>query len=303
MGKGMIYAACAFVIWGLFPLYFKALATVPPNEMLAQRVVWSLVFVGLVLLVRRQWTWLRQLLHQPRVLAGFSFSALLLAVNWSIYIWAVQNDRVVDASLGYFINPLMNVMLGFLLLKERLRPLQWLAVSLALLGVLWLGWQSGHPPWIALSLALTFAIYGLLRKTAVLGPLEGVALESLILFPLGLAYIGWLSFTGSSAVVSLSLPMQLLVAAAGPITAIPLLLFAAGARLIPLSVLGLLQYLGPSLQLAIGVWLFNEPFGADRMIGFSLIWTALALYSAEGAWRSWGRKPVQVDPANRIRPD
>ncbi|MDB5798939.1 MAG: rarD [Paucimonas sp.] len=290
MAQGMLYAASAFVIWGLFPLYFKALGTVPAIEILAHRVFWSLVFVALVLAARRQWQWLAQLRSQPRVVGGFALSAALLALNWCIYIWAIQHDRIVDASLGYFINPLLNVLIGFVLLKERLRPAQTLAVAIATCGVAWLTWHAGSIPWIALSLALTFAFYGLLRKTAKLGPLEGLALESMVLAPVGLLYIGWLALNHQGAFPSESLGMQVLIAASGPITAVPLLLFAAGARKIPLSVLGLLQYIGPSLQLALGLFLFHEPFGHDRQVGFALIWTALALYSAESAWRGWGRR-------------
>lgn len=294
MAKGVLFAASAFLLWGLFPLYFKALSAVPPLELLAHRVVWSLVFVALVLAARRQWAWLKALRQQPRVLALFSLSALLLAVNWCIYIWAVHSDRVVDASLGYFINPLVNVLLGLVLLKERLRPGQWAAVLTAAGGVAWLTWQSGQLPWIAISLALSFGFYGLLRKVGALGPLEGLALESMVLAPFGLLWMVWLSSHGGLVLAEVSFGMQCLLAASGPITAIPLLLFAAGARRIPLSVLGLLQYVGPSMQLVLGVWLYHEPFGRERLIGFALIWLALAIYSAEGALRAWWNRPVAV---------
>jgi chloramphenicol-sensitive protein RarD len=287
MAKGVLFAASAFLLWGLFPLYFKTLGALPPLELLAHRVVWSLVFVAIVLAARRQWAWLAALRKQPRVIALFSVSAALLAVNWCIYIWSVHNDRVVDASLGYFINPLVNVLLGLALLKERLRPGQWLAVLTAALGVAWLTWHSGQFPWIAISLALTFGFYGLIRKTGALGPLEGLALESMVLAPVGLVWLLWLSWSGSMVFAVSSPGIQLLTAASGPITAIPLLLFAAGARRIPLSVLGLLQYIGPSMQLVLGVLLYHEPFGQERLIGFAFIWLALAIYSAEGALRAW----------------
>ncbi len=287
MAKGMLFAASAFVIWGIFPIYFKILATVPALEMLAHRVLWSLVFVALLLAGRRQWAWIKQLRTQPRVIAGFALSGALLSANWCVYIWADHHDRIVDTSLGYFINPLLNVLIGALLLKERLRLGQWASVALAFSGVAWLTWQSGSLPWISLWLALTFALYGLLRKTALLGPLEGLALESMVLAPFGLIYIAWLATQNQSGFVELTPLMQLLVIASGPITAIPLLLFAAGARRISLSVLGLLQYIGPSLQLIAGIWLYNEPFGGDRQIAFMLIWAALALYSLESAWRAW----------------
>jgi chloramphenicol-sensitive protein RarD len=287
MNPGVVYAASAYAMWGVFPLYFKALQHVPSIEILLHRMLWSLVFVAVVLGWRRQWGWLREVLSKPKVLAGFALSALLLSANWFIYIWAVNNGHVVDSSLGYFINPLFNVLLGALVLRERLRPVQWAAVALAACGVGWLTWQAGSLPWIALLLAATFGLYGLLRKTASLGALEGLTLETLLLFPLAAAYLGWLALHGQNSFVHASTTTQLLLAAAGPITAIPLLLFASGARRIPLSLLGLLQYIGPTLQLLLGVWLYHEPFGGARMAGFALIWGALAVYSLESVWRAW----------------
>ncbi|HJV52076.1 MAG TPA: EamA family transporter RarD, partial [Noviherbaspirillum sp.] len=253
MNIGMLYAAAAYAAWGLFPVYFKALQSIAPTEILMHRMLWSLLFLAAVIAWRRQWAWLGDVMRRPKVLAGFTASALLLSSNWFIYIWAVNDGRVVDASLGYFINPLFNVLLGFLLLRERLRPVQWTAVALAAAGVAWLTWQGGQLPWVALALAVTFGLYGLLRKTAALGALEGLALETLLLFPLALAYLVVLTVQGRNGFAHAPLSLQLLLAAAGPITAIPLLLFAAGARRIPLSVLGLLQYIGPTLQLLLGV--------------------------------------------------
>jgi chloramphenicol-sensitive protein RarD len=283
----MLYAALAYAMWGLFPVYFKALQEIPANEILVHRMLWSLAFVLLVLAWRRQWSWLGGVLRQPRVLAGFTASALLLSANWFTYIWAVNSGHVLESSLGYFINPLLNVLLGFVVLKERLRPGQWLAVALAACGVAWLTWQGGRLPWIALLLAATFGMYGLLRKTAALGPLEGLALETLLLFPLALAYLVYLILTGQHHVRAASASAQWLLAAAGPLTAVPLLLFAAGARRISMSLLGLLQYIGPTLQLMLGLWLYHEPFDQARLLGFALIWSALAVYSVEGLWRTW----------------
>lgn len=281
----MLYAAAAFLSWGLFPLYFHAIGEVPPVEILAHRMLWSLLFLGAVLTLRRQWGWVRPLARQPRVVGGFVASAFLLSGNWFIYIWAINNGHVIDASLGYFITPLLNVMLGFLLLHERPRRPQWLAIGLAACGVAWLAWQTGQMPWIALALAATFGGYGLLRKTAKLGPLEGLSFETLILFPLALAYVLWLSWHGQNTFVTTpSDTTRWLLAASGPITAIPLLLFAAGARRLPLSALGLLQYISPTMQLLLGVWLFRESFTPERMTGFVAIWAALALYAAEGLW-------------------
>lgn len=282
MRKGILYATAAYTVWGLFPIYFKALHDIPPVEILLHRMLWSLVFLLLVLASRNQWSWIRNVMRQPKLIAGFTASALLLSVNWLIYIWAINNGRVIDASLGYFMTPLVNVLLGYLLLQERLRRTQWIAVALAAGGVLWLTWQTGHPPWIGLSLALSFGVYGLLRKTAALGPLEGLSLETFLLFPFAIGYLSWLTMQGHNAFLNGSGTSQWLLLAAGPITAIPLLLFAAGARRIPMSTLGLLQYIAPSLQLILGVALYHEPFNGDRLIGFIAIWAALAVYSAEG---------------------
>jgi len=255
---------------------------VPPLQILAHRMLWSLLFLVIVLTVRRQWAWLR-IVRQPRVFGSFVASAILLSLNWLIYIWAVNNGHVIEASLGYFITPLVNIMFGMVLLKERLRRTQWLALGVAALGVAWLTWQAGTVPWIALALAATFGGYGLLRKTAALGALEGLSFETMVLFPVAAGYVAWLSAHGQNAFFNTpSDTTRLLLVAAGPITAIPLLLFASGARRIPLSVVGLLQYLAPTLQFLLGVWLFHEAFTPDRLVGFVLIWLALALFAAEG---------------------
>ncbi|MBI3229827.1 MAG: EamA family transporter RarD [Burkholderiales bacterium] len=288
MRKGMLYAASAFFCWGLFPLYFKVLHQIPSLQMVAHRMLWSLVFLFIVLTVLKRWAWLPPIFKQKKVLLGFFASAVLLSTNWFVYIWAVNNGRVIDSSLGYFINPLVNVMMGYLLLKERLRPWQWAAISLAAGGVLWLTILGGQLPWVALTLAFSFATYGLLRKTASLGALEGLAMETIVLFPLAFGYLIWLSLHGENMFVHVDTATQIWLVLAGPITAIPLLLFAAAARRIPLSLLGLFQYIGPTMQLILGIMLFHEPFKFDRFIGFAFIWTALALYSLEG-WLQ-GRK-------------
>ncbi|MEO7151177.1 MAG: EamA family transporter RarD [Burkholderiaceae bacterium] len=282
MHTGILSAAAAYVLWGLFPLYFRQLAMVPPAEVLVHRILWSVLFVALLLGVRRQWRWLGAVARQPRVLLAFAASALLLSVNWLTYIWAVNNGHVVDASLGYFITPLINVLLGTTVLHERPRPGQWAALAIAGAGVVWLTWQLGTLPWIALVLATSFGIYGLLRKIAVLGPLEGLALETLWLAPPALVAALWWWGPGSASLPPPDLGTGLWLIGIGPITAVPLLLFATGARRISLTTLGLLQYLGPTIQFALGVWYFREPFDPARGVGFGLIWTALALYSADG---------------------
>jgi chloramphenicol-sensitive protein RarD len=285
MRTGIVSAALAFLAWGLFPLYFHAIDEVPPMQILAHRMLWSLLFLLVVLAVRGQWGWL-QIVRKPRVLASFIASAFLLSANWLIYIWSVNNGHVIEASLGYFITPLVNIMFGYVLLKERLRPVQWAAIAIAALGVAWLTWQTGTVPWIALALAATFGGYGLLRKTAALGALEGLAFETMVLFPLAAAYVAWLTLHGQNAFINTESNLtRTLLVAAGPITAIPLLLFASGARQIPLSVLGLLQYLAPTIQFLLGVWLFHEAFSAERLVGFALIWAALALFAGEGLLR------------------
>lgn len=286
MRTGILSAALAFLCWGLFPLYFRALADVPPMQILVHRVLWSLVFLAIILTVRGQWKWLLEVRRQPKVIGSFFVSALLLSGNWLLYIWAVNNGHVIEASLGYFINPLVNVMLGYLILKERLRVVQWSAIGLATIGVMWLTWQGGQVPWIALVLAASFGAYGLMRKTAALGALEGLSFETLILFPFAMAYLTWVTLAGDNVFfTSTSDTTRYLLVAAGPITAIPLLLFASGARKIPLSVLGLLQYIGPTIQLSIGIFLFHEAFTLERLIGFALIWGALAIYAGEGWYR------------------
>ena len=286
MRTGILYAALAFLCWGLFPIYFHALRDVPPLQIMVHRVLWSLLFLAIIMTVRRQWGWLVPLMRQPRVIGSFAISALLLSGNWLLYIWAVNNGHVIESSLGYFINPLFNVMLGYLVLKERLRAGQWLAIALAACGVAWIAWSAGRMPWIALLLAGSFGAYGLMRKTAALGALEGLSFETILLFPIAAGYLAWLTVQGeNSFITSSSDSTRLLLIAAGPITAIPLLLFAAGARRIPLTVLGLLQYIGPTIQFALGLFLFHEAFTHTRLIGFVMIWSALAIYAAEGLWK------------------
>ena len=289
MNPGIFFAGLAYVIWGLFPLYFKQVAAVPAMEVVAHRTVWSLVIVLGILTVMRRWAWLKPVVRQPKVLGIFVMSAFFIACNWLVYVWSVQHHHVLDASLGYFINPLVNVALGFCFLHERPRRGQWLAVGLAALGVLWLTVQAGRLPWISLVLAGSFGMYGLLRKIAPLAALEGLAMETLVLAPVAaVALIIWTA-QGHSAFVTANPTEMSWLLLGGPLTAGTLLLFAAGARRIPMATLGLLQYVSPSLQFFLGVWLYKEPFDPARMLGFGLIWAALAVYSLEGLWMS--RRP------------
>lgn len=284
MHPGIAYAVSAYVLWGLFPLYFTRITQIGAVEVLVHRIVWSLVLLLALLAWRGRWAWLRELLRQPRVLGAFALSAILLSTNWLTYIWSVQNSHLIDASLGYFITPLVNVMLGYTVLHERPRRGQWIALSLAALGVLWLTLQAGRLPWIALVLATSFGAYGLLRKIAVLGALEGLALETMLLAPPALiALVAWWGRAPTSFPTP-ELSTNLWLLAAGPFTAIPLLLFAAGARRVSMTTLGLLQYIGPTIAFMLGIWVFHEPFSSARLAGFLLIWAALVVYSADG-WR------------------
>ena len=291
MHPGIAYAALAYLLWGLFPLYFRQLAAVPAGEVLVHRIVWSLAFVLIVLTLRRQWAWLPQVFRRPRVLGAFAASALLLSTNWVTYIWSVGHGHVVDASLGYFITPLVNVLLGYTVLHERPRGAQWTALALATAGVLWLTVQAGQLPWIALVLAASFGSYGLLRKVAVLGALEGLTLETLLLAPAALLALLWWMLHGSGTFPASDLATNLWLIGVGPLTAVPLLLFAAGARRISMTTLGLLQYLGPTIQFLLGVWLFHEPFDAARGVGFGFIWLGLVAYSLDG-WRVARSRPA-----------
>lgn len=288
MSRGVAYALLAYLAWGLFPLYFRLLAGVGAVEIVLHRVVWSLVFLLALLAALRRWQWLAPVVRQPRVLGASALSALLLAGNWTLYVWAVMNGRVIDASLGYFINPLVNVLLGAVFLHERLRPAQWAAVALAAAGVAWLALRGPQWPWVGLAIAFSFGLYGLLRKTAALGAIEGLTLETMILAPLALLLLGVWTWQGSGGLAAHDAATLAWLVGVGPVSAIPLLLFAAGARRVTMATLGLLQYVSPTLQLLLGIWVFGEPLAGERLLGFALIWIALAVYSAEGLWRVRG---------------
>ena len=286
MNPGILFAASAYALWGLFPLYFRLLRGVPAVEVLMLRMVLSLLTLAIVLLLWRRWAWIRQVAANLRLVLRYGIAALLVAMNWFVFIWATQNGHVVDASLGYFITPLVNVLLGRLVLHERPRPLQWTAIAIAAVGVLWLSLQTGHVPWIALALALSFGGYGLAKKMAPLGALEGLTLETALLFPLAVCVLVWLGAHGQSALVTAEPSLRWLLIASGPLTALPLLLFAAGARRVSMTTLGLLQFIAPTLQLLLGVLVFDEAFGGPALIGYCLIWAALLLYAGESLWRA-----------------
>lgn len=291
--RGVLYTIGAFFIWGLFPLYWKPLHQVPALQIMCHRVVWSALFVAMILLWQRNWAWLGNALREPRRVAIFALSSLLLSGNWLIYIWAVNAGHVVEASLGYFINPLVNVLLGRVFLSERLTRPQTIAVALAALGVSWITFHAGALPWIALSLAGTFGLYGLLRKKAPLPSLEGLALETFLLTPLALGLLLWFQWQGNGAFGQFGFDKDALLMGAGVVTAVPLLLFASGARRLKLATVGLIQYLAPSIVLALGVWLYGEPFDQAHAVGFTLIWLALALYSGHGLLSYWKERQLQ----------
>jgi chloramphenicol-sensitive protein RarD len=278
-GNGIGYGVAAYGIWGLFPLFWPLLEPSGAADILANRMTWSLVAVALMLLVQRRWAWIRPLLAQPRRLALSVLAALTISVNWGVYIWGVNSGHVVETSLGYFINPLVTIAFGVLLLHERLRTAQWVAVGIGTAAVVVLTFAYGRPPWIALILAFSFGSYGLLKKKVGLGGLESFALESAVMFPFAVGFLIWLAVRGEGSFLVAGWGHTALLMSSGVITAIPLLFFGAAALRVPLSTLGLLQYLAPVFQFLIGVTVFHEQMPPARWAGFALVWAALALLS------------------------
>lgn len=283
MNKGVGYALSAYILWGLLPIYWKWLHTVPALQVISHRVVWSVLTLAVVITVTRQWPAFRAAARQPRVLGVYLAAAALIGANWLVYIWAVTAGYIVETSLGYFINPLLSVLLGVVFLRERLRVWQWVPIGLAAAGVLYLTFAYGSLPWIALTLAATFGVYGLVKKTAPLGSVFGLTLETALLAPLALVYLLVMEATPQGAFLHTDLPTALLLAGAGLVTTAPLLLFASAAQRIPLSLVGILQYLAPTLQFLIGVYLYHEPFTPHQFVGFALVWAGLLIFGVEGA--------------------
>lgn len=281
--NGMLAALATYVIWGLLPLYWNLLASASAGEILAQRVCWSFLFMLLVLLAAKQWP---QFLHDCRalwqdkrrgmLLAG---ATLLISLNWLIYIWAVNNDHIIDASIGYYINPLMSVLCGMLFFHERLSTLKKGSLLIAAIGIAIMTMQLGHLPWIAVALALTFAIYGVLKKKLQLNPLSSITLETLLMLPAALPYTVYLMQTPANH-FGIEASVTALLIGTGVVTAIPLILFAYGANHLPLNVLGFFQYLSPTITLLLGIFIFHEPFGSDQLFAFSFIWAALLLFTS-----------------------
>jgi chloramphenicol-sensitive protein RarD len=284
MNKGILAGIGAYILWGLFPIYWRLLETVPAIEILANRMIWSLVFVAILLTLQKDWRWLGDALHKRRVLLTYTVAAILLSVNWFTYIWAVNAGFVVEASLGYFINPLVNVLLGVIFLHEKLRTGQVVAVILAGLGVVYLTISYGSLPWISLLLAFTFGMYGLIKKTAPLESMHGFSLETMVMFLPALIFLFYRGSAGEGAFLQQGTMGTLLLILAGPVTSIPLLMFGYSARRIPLSMLGFIQYIAPTLQFMLGVFVYAEPFPPSRLVGFSIIWLALLVYSLESVY-------------------
>jgi chloramphenicol-sensitive protein RarD len=284
--KGFTAAAAAFAIWGMIPLYFHPLREISPFQVIAHRVVWSCAFVFVWMAMRGELSTVRATLANRSVVWRLAVTATLISINWVVYVWAVMNGHVVESSLGYFINPLVNVLLGVALLSERLTRAQWTAVALAATGVAYLTIVAGSPPWIALTLAFSFGIYGLIRKVVKVESLPGLATETLVLLPFAAVYLLWCESAGTGALGHAGPAITALLIGSGPLTAIALFLFAFGARLLPYSTVGVLQYIAPTLQFACGVFAFHERFERTRAIGFALIWAALLVYAGEGLWLS-----------------
>lgn len=281
--RGILAAGAAFSLWGLFPLYWNLVGDVPPLQVLAHRGLWCALAVGAVLVARRDLAWIRSL--PLRELGLLAISGLLLTANSGVYVWAVMNGHVIDTSLGYYITPLINVLLAMAVLREKLTLMQRAAVLVAAMGVTLLGVSLGHPPWIALTLGLSFGLYGLVRKLVVLDAMRGLAVESSLMLLPALAYLIWCEATGQGHFLHGALRSDVLLVLGGPVTAVPLALFAWGARRIPMLALGVMQYIAPTIQLLLGVLLFHEPFGGGRALAFGLIWVALALFAGEALWR------------------
>lgn len=281
--RGALAGAAAFFIWGLFPLFWSLLAGVPALELLAHRALWCAIAVWLLLLARRDVAWVTGL--GRRLLLLLSLGGLLIAFNWGVYVWAVVNGHVIDTSLGYFLSPLVSVVVAVVVLRERLSLPQRLAVLVATAGVVVLGWQLGSLPWVALALAVSFGIYGLVRKLAPFDSLRGLAIESSVMLVPAAAWLVWVEISGQSSFLQGDWLHDALLVLGGPITAVPLVLFAYAAQRVSLLALGIMQYISPTVALLLGIWVFHEPFDGARPIAFGCIWAALALFSGEALWR------------------
>jgi chloramphenicol-sensitive protein RarD len=278
--KGMLYGVAAYSLWGFFPIYWKWLHHVPALQLLGHRIGWSFILLMLIILVTEQWTDFRSALN-GRTFRVYFIAAILIGVNWLTYVWAVNAGFIVETSLGYFINPLLSMLMGVVFLRERLRPAQWIPVGLAAVGVFYLTFVYGRLPWIALLLAFSFGTYGLVKKLAPLGSLYGLTLETGILFLPALAYLSAVEVNRTGAFLHEGAITDALLVGAGVVTTIPLLMFASAAKRIPLTMIGILQYIAPTLQFLLGVFLYKEPFDRAHFIGFGIVWVALIIFWVE----------------------
>jgi len=296
MNRGIWSAIGAYTLWGLFPVYFKWLAQVPALELIGHRIVWSCLMLCGVIVISRQSKTFRAQALKLKVIRAYVLAALLISINWLVYVWAVTNGFIVESSLGYFINPLISVLMGVVILHERLRSWQWVSMAMTALGVGYLTFIHGSLPWIALVLAFTFAFYGLIKRSSPLGALHGLTLETGILLLPALAYLFFLDANGQGAFLHSGRLVDTLLIGCGLVTAIPLLLFASAARRIPLVLLGVLQYIGPTLQFMIAILIYQEPFSVDKLIGFAIIWAALFIFAIEGflARRAQAVPPAEI---------
>jgi chloramphenicol-sensitive protein RarD len=286
--RGVWYAVAAYGLWGLVPLYWKSLPHIAALQMIAHRIVWSCAMLAAICALRQDWGGIGRAARSPRAMALLSAAAVVVGINWFIYVWAVNAGFILQASLGYFITPLVSVLLAVVIFREELRAAQWAAIALAGGGVLYLTVAAGTFPWIALSLAVSFATYGALKKVSPLASIQGLALETAILLIPAVAYLFRIDVTGQGVFLRAGLVPTLLIMAAGPVTTVPLLFFGSAARRIPLSSMGMLQYISPTIQFLIGVLVYREPFAGAQLIGFGLIWTALIIFAVEGYFaRQW----------------
>ncbi|HEX5204073.1 EamA family transporter RarD [Paractinoplanes rhizophilus] len=279
--RGYLYGLAAYVIWGFFPIYFKLLQPSGALEILAHRVIWSVVFISILLAAARNWRFLARIVRSPRLFGGMSAAAVLIAINWGTYIYGVNSDRVVETALGYFITPLVLVLLGVTMERERLRPWQWAAVAIGGLAVVVLTVDYGRLPYIALLLAASFGSYSLVKKRLKLPPAEGLFVESSVLAIPALAYVAWLTAAGHAKFGHVSVTHSALMIFAGVATAVPLMLFAAAANRVPMVGIGILQYVAPILQLACGLLIYHEPMPPARLAGFGLVWIALIIFTVD----------------------
>ena len=288
--SGVLIGLMAYTMWGVFPIYFKMVESVPPFEVLGHRILWAVPFGALIIAARRQWREVGAALVDRTMLAWLTLAAICISANWFIYIWAIQNERIFETSLGYYINPLMFVAVGALMLGERLRRLQGVAVGLAASGVLYLTFSGGAFPWVALSLGALFTAYGVIRRQIAVGAMPGLFLETVLLLPVAAGWIGWLVVQGEAAISGGSTGLAALLIAGGPITVVPLLFFAIAAKRVSLTTIGFLQFLAPTLQFLVGVY-YGEPLTPARNVCFVCIWTAVLVFSFD-ARRVGRKKPV-----------